>query len=119
MASSASHRQMVEPEISATMPLAITSSRMSGTNKRDRGTPSREGSSQASALTSTATCGGKNRRPSPPGAIFQAGEPLFKEALAPLAHHLARQVQARADLLVGPPSGRVQDDLGPHNVSIR
>jgi hypothetical protein len=51
MASSASHRQMVDSEMLATMPRLITSSRMSGTNRRDRGTSRAAGSSQAMALT--------------------------------------------------------------------
>src|SRR5680860_706744 len=119
MASSESHRQMVEPEISATMPLAITSSRMSGTNKRDRGTPSREGSSQASALTSTATCGGKNRRSSPPGALLEPSQALLEETLAPFADDLAREVQASTDLFVGPSPRRVENDLGSDHIPIR
>ena len=51
---------MVEWEMLATMPLRITSARMSGTNRRDRGTSRVAGSSQAIALTSTSTCGEKN-----------------------------------------------------------
>jgi hypothetical protein len=43
-ASSASQRQMVAPEISATSPRRTTSSRMSGTCSREKGSPSSAGS---------------------------------------------------------------------------
>ena len=60
MASSASHRQIVVPEISATRPRVITSARISGTWRRESGNPSRAGSSQAIAFTSTTSSGGKS-----------------------------------------------------------
>jgi hypothetical protein len=51
MASAASQRQIVVPEISATRPRAMTSARMSGTKRGRQGL----GSSQAMALTWMAT----------------------------------------------------------------
>src|SRR5680860_545370 len=119
MASSVSQRQMVDPEISATTPRETTSSLMSGTNKRDRGSPRRDGSSQASALTSITTCGGKNRRSSPPGALLEPSQALLEETLAPFADDLAREVQASTDLFVGPSPRRVENDLGSDHIPIR
>ena len=76
MASSDSHRQMVVPEISAAMPRETTSAEMSGTCRRDKGTPRRLGSSQASAFTDTTTSGGKDRRSATSRAFFEAGKAL-------------------------------------------
>jgi hypothetical protein len=59
----------VVPLIFATMPLAITSWRNSENDHRANGKPNRLGSSQASALTSTMTLGGKARR-SPAARLF-------------------------------------------------
>src|SRR6266540_1159974 len=80
---------MVVPEISATRPRASSSARMSGTNSRDSGRPSRLGSSQAIALTWMVTSGGKDGGSSSPGAFLQAGQALLVEAFAPLGNDLA------------------------------
>jgi hypothetical protein len=79
---------------------------------RDSGTPSWEGSSQASALTAITTSGGKDRRPAGAGTFSQARQPLFEEALAPLRHDLAAGVQPRSDLVVAQPLSSQQHDLG-------
>ncbi len=100
IASVASQRQIVVPEISATRPRAMTSVRMSGTNSRDSGRPSRLGSSQAIALTWMATSGGKGRGSSAAGTFLQAGQPLGGKALAPLGDDLPAGVQPRGDLVV-------------------
>ncbi len=84
MASSDSHRQMVVPEMSATIPRVTASAARSGTWKRDSGTPSREGSSQASALTATTTSGGKDRRSAASRALLEARQAVLEEAFAPL-----------------------------------
>jgi hypothetical protein len=37
--------------------------------------------------------------------LFEAGEPLFKESLAPLRHDLSAGIQARSNLIVAVPLG--------------
>src|SRR5712691_546667 len=101
MASSDSHRQMVMSEIEATRPRAMASARMSGTCRRDRGRPSVNGRSQASALISTTTPGGKDRGPPVPGPFVEPRQALLVEALAPLGDDLSRQINPRRDRLVG------------------
>src|SRR6266540_3502450 len=119
MASADSHRQMVVSEIWATIPEAMASARRYGTNHRDRGRSSFEGSSQARALTATTTSGGKDRRASRPGPLLQPRKAVLEEPLAPLGHHLPAGVQAGGDLVVVQAPGRQQDDLGPEHVPIR
>ncbi len=119
MASSDSHRQMVVPEISATMPRERTSAAMSATCRRDRGTSRREGSSQARALTATTTSGGKDRWSAASGALLQAGEPLLEEPLAPLRDDLAPGVQTSGDLVVVQALGGHEHDLGSDHVPVR
>src|SRR5215213_7040604 len=119
MASSDSHRQIVVPEMSAAMPRATTSVAMSGTCKRDSGTPRRDGSSQASALTATTTSGGKGRGSATSGAFFQTGQALFEEALAPLRDDLPPGVETGRYLVVVEAGGSHEHDLGPHHVPIR
>src|SRR6266545_929357 len=119
MASSSSQRQMVASEMEATIPRRSTSARMSGTNRRDRGTRSVAGSSQAIALTSTTTCGGKDRRPAAAGALLQPLQALLEEPLAPHGHHVAGGVQAQGDLVVVHPLGGHEHDPGPEDVTIR
>ncbi len=119
MASSDSQRQMVVPEMSATIPWAMTSVAMSGMCRRDRGTPSRAGNSQARALTATTTSGGKDRRSAASGALVQTRQALLEEAFAPLGHDLPASVQAQSDLVVVVSLGGHEDDLGANHISIR
>src|SRR6266542_2183658 len=119
MASSVSHRHTVASETLATMPLRMASSRMSGTPRRDSGRPSVPGSSQARALTSTTTPGGKDPGPSPPGPLRQALQALLQEPLSPLPHHLPAGVGAQGDLLDGDPVGGQENDAGPDDLPIR
>src|SRR6266511_123107 len=109
---------MVVPEISATRPRASSSARMSGTNSRDSGRPSRLGSSQAIALTWMVTSGGKDGGASSPGAFLQAGQALRVEAVAPLGNDLAAGVQPGGGLVVGKASRGHEDDLGADDLSI-
>lgn len=111
MASSDSQRQMVVPEMSATIPRLTTSAAMSGTCSRDSGTPSREGSSQASALTATTTSGGKAGGPATPGALLQPGDAVLEEALTPLGDDLAAGVQAGGDWSLSSPSAAMRTIL--------
>src|SRR5216683_6723467 len=115
MASAASHRQIVVPEISATRPRRSTSARISGTCSLDRGRPRRFGSSHAMALTSTVTSGGKNRGATSPGPFFEPGKTLLEETLSPLRHDLAAGVQACSDLIIAQPFGREENHLGSHH----
>src|SRR6478609_5754784 len=119
IASVLSQRQMVVPEIEATMPDSTAARARSGHCQRASGVSVFAGSSQASALIATTTSGGKTRGPSPPRQIGQAGQTLVVEAFAPLGHHLPWCVQARRDLVVAQTLGRVQHDPGPHNIGIR
>jgi hypothetical protein len=50
---------------------------------------------------------------------LQAGQALLEEALAPLRYDLSWQVQLFADLLVGQTLSGKEDNLGPHDISIR
>ncbi len=74
---------------------------------RDSGTPRAAGSSQASALTSITTLGGKGPWPSPPGQLGKAGQAFLEEPLAPFGHDLPGKVEPGADLFIGHPLGCV------------
>src|SRR5687767_8000715 len=110
MASSESHRQMVVPEICPTMPRAITSRATSSVLQRLKGTPEVAGSSQAMALTSILTSGGKARGSARTRSIFQSRDALLVESLAPFPDHLRTGVQPGGYLLVGDFFGGQKDD---------
>ena len=105
--------------MSATMPAARTCRRSSERLKRDSGSPSVEGSSQARAFTSATTRGGKSRRPTSPRPVLESLEAFSVEAFSPLAHHRARHIETLGDLLVLDTLRGQQDDLGAHHVPIR
>src|SRR6476661_1124227 len=105
IASADSQRQIVVPEIAATMPCSTAARAKSGQCQRASGAPAVVGSSQASALTATTTSGGKTGGSSSPGLIGKSGQALLVEAFAPLGHHLPRGVQACGDLVVTQPLG--------------
>ena len=92
---------------------------MSGTYNRESGKPSRPGSSQAIALTATTTSGGKNRAAARTGTFLEAGQPFFKEPLAPLAHDLEWCVETLSDGLVLQPICSHEHDFGADNITIR
>lgn len=96
-----------------------TSARMSGTWRRESGIRRRVGSSQAMALISTTSSGGKDRRSAHPGTLLKPGESLLEEPLAPLRDDLPPGVQAGGDLVIVEASGGKKHDLGPHYVPIR
>src|ERR671912_610381 len=118
MASSESHRQMVLPEICATTPRAITSRATSSVLQRLKGTQEVAGSSQAMALTSILTSGGKARGPARTRSIFQPLQTLLVESLAPLPDHLRAGVQPGGYLLVGDFFGGQNDDPGANHLPI-
>ncbi len=114
-----SHRQIVEPEISATMPRAKTSRRSSVRLKRERGIPNSAGNWQASAFTSHTTSGGKSRGPAPAWTLLQARRSFLPVTFSPFAHDGPRHSQGIGDLLIGASLGGQEDDRGPDHVSIR
>lgn len=85
----------------------------------ESGSPSAAGSSQAIASTSTTTCGGKDRWPSPPGPLLQPGKALLEEPPPPLGHDLHRERQPIGDLCVLEVPGCHEDDLRPDHLTIR
>ena len=119
MASSESQRQIVAPEISATMPRSITSARISGTYSRLSGTQRRLGSSQAKDLTATTTSGGKDPGTTAAGTLLEAGKALFVEAFSPLRDDHPVGVEPCRDLVVVEPLSGHKYDLGPDNIPIR
>src|SRR5574337_257395 len=118
-ASSLSQRQMVVCPMEATRPRRTISRWMSGTWKRERGSPVSRGIWHARALTLTTTLGGKKPGAAPTGEIVKTVEALLGESLPPLAYDLSRDVDPRGDLLVLQSLRRVENDLGPHDVAIR
>ncbi|HZD41608.1 MAG TPA: hypothetical protein VE131_12860 [Terriglobales bacterium] len=63
--------------------------------------PTTLGSSQATALTSTTTLGGKTRWGAAASVLFESGYAQVVETLTPLADDLASGVQAGSDKIVG------------------
>jgi hypothetical protein len=70
-------------------------------------------------LIATTTLGGKAGRATPARTLFEAGEALLKEALAPLADDLSRRVHSGGDLVVAEPIRGVEHDPRPDDLSIR
>src|SRR3990172_7975659 len=101
IASSLSQRQMVVSLIEATSPARRTCSASSAVLQRDSGTPKVAGSSQAMALTSTSSSGGKDPGTPRTWPLFQAWESLVEEPLSPQAHHFASSAQTLCDFIVG------------------
>jgi hypothetical protein len=117
MASASSHRQIVLALIEATIPRRTASLARSAQLKRENGRLDSLGSSQASALTSTTSAGGKSSRPARAREAFQARQTLAVEPLAPLADDLPRQVKAAGNLGVLQTRGGQQHDFGADNVA--
>jgi hypothetical protein len=114
-----SQRHRVAPLMVATKPSAITSGRSPWSEKRDYGMRRRGGNSQARALISTTTLGGKAGWRPAPGLLLEAGEAELTESFAPLAHDLPRGIQTCGDHVVGQALGGQQHDLGSEHVAIR
>ena len=87
--------------------------------KRERGLPASLGSSQARALTSTTTLGGKARRSAATSVLFETGKAHFVETLTPLADDLAWGVESGSDDIVCQAIGGVEDDFGADDITIR
>jgi hypothetical protein len=91
----------------------------SATLKRDSGKPSVAGSSQASALISTTSSGGKSPGSTRAGSFFQARQSLLVETLAPKTDHFAAGIQAQGNLVIAHALGRHQNHLGPLDLEVR
>jgi hypothetical protein len=92
-----------------------------GSNLSDqcaKGNPQRTGSSQASALISTMTLGGKTRRSPAARLFFEPGQALKVETPAPLADDLARCVEPCGDRVIGHSLARQQHDLGSNDIAV-
>jgi hypothetical protein len=87
--------------------------------KRESGSPSSLGSSQARAFTLTTIPGGKDTRSPLPGEFLKAGHPPLEETLAPLTDDLARGIESSSDLVFAQPPRGIQHDLGADDVTIR
>jgi hypothetical protein len=70
-------------------------------------------------LTPTTTLGGKTAGPAVPRAVAEAFEALVEEALTPLAHDLAWQREASANLIVIEALRCQEYDLGTNHIAIR
>src|SRR5262245_19284620 len=119
MASSCSQRHTVLLLMRATSPRCSTWRLTSPTLSRDSGTPSTEGSSHASALTSTVSSGGKGPGASWAGHFFESRQSSPEEALAALADHLTARVQSSGDLVIAQTLSGQQDHLGSNDLEIR
>jgi hypothetical protein len=69
-------------------------------------------------LIATTTLGGKAGRAASARTLFEAGEALLKEALAPLADDLSRRVHSGRDLVVAEPFRGVEHDPRSDDLSI-
>jgi hypothetical protein len=69
-------------------------------------------------LIATTTLGGKAGRTASTRPLFEAGEALLKEALAPLADDLSRDIQPGGDLVVAEPFRGVEYDSRPDDFPI-
>ena len=98
MASDRNVRQIVAAEMAATTPLIMSSRASSAQLQRDNGTPVVAGSSQAKALISVFTEGGKDPGPTRARKILQPVEATLKEPLPPAPHHLRAGIESGCDL---------------------
>ena len=106
-------------EICATIPRVTASRASSALDQRESGTPSSAGSSHANAFTSATCAGGKRSRTARPRSLLEPRKSLVEEALAPLRHRLARDIQPLGDLRVRQTLAGQQDRLRPHDIPPR
>ncbi|MGA2404413.1 MAG: hypothetical protein ABSG91_22370 [Syntrophobacteraceae bacterium] len=81
--------------------------------------PSFEGTSQASALTSTTILGGKSSRAPGSALIGQPSQALFEKPFAPLAYDLPRQIEPGANFIIGESSRGQKHYLGTYDRKVR
>jgi hypothetical protein len=97
----------------------MTSRCSSVREKRESGSPSVAGSSQASAFTDATCSGGKTARAARALAILKPCQSLLEEALPPPAYDPRRRFQTASDLGGRLPVGGVEDHLRPHDNLVR
>ena len=118
-ASSLSQRQIVVPLICGHQALGEDRPTQGGQRPAGQRQPTRCGSSQASAFTSTLTAGGKAGRAAAARAIGETGEAMKAETPAPFADDLAQGIEAGRDDVVGQSRAGQQHDPRPDHVPIR
>ena len=91
--------------MNATTPRMISSLASSAQLHRDSGTSQVAGSSQASALISAFTEGGKDPGPSASRRVPQALQTLLEEPFTPAVHHLRAGIQPGRYLHIRQPVG--------------
>jgi hypothetical protein len=91
----------------------------SATLNLDSGKPGVAGSSQASALISTVSSGGKGPGTSWAVSLVEARQSLLEEALAPLADNLAAHIEPSRNLVIADTSCGHQDHLGTNYLEVR
>ena len=119
IASSCNQRHTVLSLMRATKPERRACRATSATLSLDKGKPNVAGNSQARALISTVSSGGKDPRASRARSLLEARQSFLEEALAPLADHLAPRGQARSDLVVVHAAGGHENHLGANNLEVR
>ena len=112
IASSCSHRQIVEADASVT-PRSITKRCSSTREKRESGSSCVRGSSHAIALTSATCSGGKTARSTRPRLILKPIQPLDTEPGSSPGDAIRRAVQPCSDVDVLHPLGRVENHPRP------
>jgi hypothetical protein len=118
IASSASHRPIVDADASLT-PRSTTNRCSSERLKRDSGTPCCLGSSHAIALTSATCSGGEAARAARAFPVLQTFKTLIVEAFSPPTDKLGHHPQPGADLNIAQPLSRIQHELGSQHLTMR
>jgi hypothetical protein len=111
IASSWSQRHTVLSLIVATNPAERTCRAMSAVLHRDKGIPVVAGSSQARALTSIMTSGGKNSGASRAVSIIESRQAFFEETLPPESDNFASGIQPFGNLTIAQSLCSQEDDL--------
>ena len=118
MASSCNHRHTLLSLIVATLPARRTSRAISAVLKRESGTPSVAGNSQARALTWTTTSGGKSPGTARARTLVESGQAFIEEAFAPQADDVAADGERGRNLVSAEALGRGQDDAGAEHLKV-
>jgi hypothetical protein len=96
----------------------MASRRNSLSDQCAKGKPRREGNSQANALISTMTLGGKARRSPAARVFFEPGQALKMKTATPFAEDLTRRVEPCRDRVIGHSFTRQQHDLGANHIPV-
>jgi hypothetical protein len=86
--------------------------------KRESGTPSVAGNSQARALTWTTTSGGKSSGTARARTLVEAGQAFIEEAFAPQADDVSADGQRGRNLVIAEALGRGQHDAGAEHLTV-